>query len=396
MLRSSPGLIEFRLIEDALVGRAPLALDSRRKQELHRRIVRELGRQEPGFIEAAAERLSSRWVAVPAGAGAAAALIAAMTHAMQGQQTADLRTAGPEAAASEPAMEEIAPGRTFVSDAARWLSYGSSARFGLESGSRVYAKVASSDRVELELIAGELDVVTDGASVRVTHSGVAAEMGPGTIARFNRVDALLVVQAFEGKVTVAAPNGVSVLTSGSGPLFIDVSGGTPSAAGPAGMGAVAPPLAEEKLASPELPGVDPPAVESEPGGAQGNPGGTGNAEQLGGQGATPELPSTAHGPPDSVGGGNGNGEANPGQHGGGPPAEPGNAAGNGPPPAPPGLSGEKPSNGPPEDPPGGGEPPAEPPAGPPQEPPGGGPPQDPPGKPADPGSEGKGNPHPKD
>ncbi len=450
MLRRRPdATFEFRLVEAAFAAAAPAPLSPERREALRLRIFANLGPQDfprrllptaPGFVR-------ERWVAIPAGVGIAAAIIAANRVVLEFSQPAtrsgDLvaRASGEVLVDGQAGVSAVA-GQRIEARTSAWLALPGGGQAGLEAGA-VVRFTGSGASLALLIESGDVTVVTGDAGLAVAGQGWSASVQASTVARFVPMGDAMIVHVPEGLVQLTIGGRSYTITPADSPLFIPGASGQP-AGDEGGAAEPEPPPGSadgDGPGAPDSPGFSRNEESGHPGPPSDSPGqgnlGNGNppsdppGQGNPGDGGPPsDPPGQGNGgnggppsdPPGQGNGGNGNPPSDPpGQgHGGngGPPSDPpgqGNGGNGGPPSDPPGQ-GNGGNGGPPSDPPGQGNggiggPPSDPPGqgnggngGPPSDPPGqgnggnGGPPEDPPGQgnggnggpPSDPPGQGNG------
>jgi hypothetical protein len=349
MLRKRPDdTFEFLLVEEVFT-RASFDWPPGRREAVRLRIFSALGSQEHGEPYLGL-RARERWIAIPAGIGAAAAVIFAM-------QFADSPDAGSGSSltsesASSVTFESLPADQAFVSAKSMWVQTLSGAVLGLEANTTV---VRTEDT--LAFVSGKLTVMTGAIELSVVGDGWTAQVAKDSIAEFNSSSQGPTVQVLNGSVVIsgvgeprhANPSaGVVVLSPHSeGASSAKGAAGLPAAAGTATPGESGQEHRPTGTGSDANPPIDP--------GQASPPTDPGNAHPPGdaGQANPPVDPGNTHPPADP-------GQANPPSEPGkaNPPSEPGNAhppsdPGNAHPPAEPGQAN------PPTDP-GNGHPPADP------------------------------------
>jgi len=277
MLRRRPdATFEFRLVEEALMRSAPRGLSAERREALRLRIMDRLGNQEVVRRWQSLPR-AEVWVAIPAGAGVVAAILAAgrLSEAWQsrdeaaGGATYALAT-GDVLVGGEPASE-ARPGQDIVARGSTWLTLSDDVRIGLESGSTVRFD-DEAGRVVLTMESGDVTVVGGGRGVEVHGVGWAASVRSGTAARFSSVRSGLVVVVAEGEVEATVNGRSYIVLPSNSPLYVPLGavedappGGdepTRSELRPAAA-TEAPPVAEPEPARDPSPVEGPPAVPAE-------------------------------------------------------------------------------------------------------------------------------------
>ncbi len=399
MLRRKPdATFEFRLVEAALAAAAPAPLSPERREALRLRIFANLGPQDsprrllptaPGFVR-------ERWVAIPAGVGIAAAIIAANRVVLELSQPAT-RSGDPVARASGEVLVDgqagvsAVAGQRIEARTSAWLALPGGGQAGLEA-SAVVRFTGSGASLALLIERGDVTVVTGDVGLAVAGQGWSASVQASTVARFVPMGDAMIVHVPEGLVQLTIGGRSYTITPADSPLFIPGASGQPVGD-------------EGGAAEPEPP---PGSADGDGPGAPDSPGFSRN-EESGHPGPPEDPPGQGNGgppsdPPGQGNGGNGDPPSDPPGQGnggnGGPPSDPpgqGNG-GNGDLPSDPPGQGNGANGGPPEDPPGQGDganggPPSGPPGqgnggngNPPSDPPGqgdggnGGPPEDPPGQ----------------
>ena len=251
MLRNRGDGVEFRELESLLFRAGPAPLSSERREALREVIFTNLGIQDELRRGIAAALASPRWIAVPVGAGIAAAVIAASKPAFEAVRRQDPAPGG--IVSGIVTVRGIVAPRLREGETATASTYASilfqdgSARVDLEPGGSI--RLIEDGRVlALEWRAGSLSLASAGRDVRVHGIGWNAHFAAGGTALLRHStggSAVLVI--VEGAVTVAAGGdtcsagaGMTILVSPGGPCVVIPSG-------PGGQGAgrfVIPPVRE--------------------------------------------------------------------------------------------------------------------------------------------------------
>jgi hypothetical protein len=318
MLRSrGDGLIEFRALEASLGASAPRRLAPARREALRLRIMAALGEQERRRSPLPA--IPARWVAIPAGAGIAATIIAAggpLFEALYGEGGAP---ASRPVVLGPAGVLPLAPGeRVEAAGPVTLVSPLPGVRADLEPGA-VARLPTDGEAFHLALDGGRATVAAAGRPVQVE--------GPGWTMRLESGVAIVAVAAqgvsitaVEGTVSVVTTDGACSASAGD---RIEVAGGRCRV-----LPAAAPRVpAEREHAAPG-------SVDGTTAAGSGAAGGERAIPEPAPQG--PATPGNTHppappGPPEQPG--NGNPPAPPGPpvtppgHGGTPPGAGGNAGG---------------------------------------------------------------------
>ena len=212
MLRRRPdNRFEYRDIERALYRMQPPSLAPERRDALRARVMASLGEQEAlrraGILT---PDFGDRWVAVPAGVGLAAAIIAgiyAHRHLEGGTGTsAPAVTFAGELQFDGAPVGELRPGPTFVAAAYTQVSLGDQVVVLLERGASFSFASLDGD-VTVYPSGGRSTVVTGGAPTHVIGKGWSARLG---------VDAAAEFAVSERAVAVTGQKGVTSVTDAAG------------------------------------------------------------------------------------------------------------------------------------------------------------------------------------
>jgi hypothetical protein len=323
--------MEFRTVEAALWGAAPGRLSDERREALRLRIFSQLGAQE-----AAAARwlppVRTRWIAIPAGAGIAATIIATVQYAERtadhgGGGAATLAQANGQLRVDGLVRDVLNPGQTAEALSHSWLSFGSTVRIGLEPGSTVRYE-SNGEYLELRLLAGSITAATTGQTVSLRGNGWSATVAAGSVGRIGIVRGSTVIEAMEGEVRVTIGAESYIVTPANSPLYIP--GPHPADATTEGTEGAHAAVLTEQAPTPEAAPPEPASAAAQEGhqasdGAEPNPA-DGVQPPPSGDGSSAATPPAAdQSPPASNAGGNGKGTppASPGS------ANPGTGAGNG-------------------------------------------------------------------
>lgn len=297
--RRRDGRYEFLHVERVLGAAAPPALAPDRKEALRVRIMAQLGEQDPAPRRFPA--LRERWVAIPAGIGVAAAILAA-NHFLLASPGGDFSTharASNDVLVNGRISTRVAPGDDVRAITASWIGVGDDVTLGLEAGTSLrYFEETSGLRVELT--GGRLAVAARRPNTVVVGGSFNALLPEGGTVHVDDAEGGTWLTAAEGTVEVRTPTGLQVLRGGER-LFIpaDPGGAAPPPAGPvdpaAGGGGSAPP-------GPQGGGAPPPS-DSTPK-PDPSPGAGGGDTTPGTPSATPEMPAPPGNGGDWPGGGN--------------------------------------------------------------------------------------------
>ena len=235
MLRRKPdGLYEFLLVEEVLRAGRPQPLAPGRKEAVRLLIMARLEAQDPEPAPLAF--LRQRWVAVPAGVGLAAAILASIQWAAtanSGAGPVPYATAEGELVVGGVVSKSVAPGQRVYARTAGWVSIEDDVRIGLEPGSSMEFYYERKNRVRLEYGGGNMVVATEGREVLVRAAGVSALLGDGVLSLSLGSEGLW-LRAVEGTVTVEVDGQSRVLVAPGWLLvpFTPVAGGPSPGAAP--------------------------------------------------------------------------------------------------------------------------------------------------------------------
>ncbi|HMO96970.1 MAG TPA: hypothetical protein PKD27_12700, partial [Tepidiformaceae bacterium] len=206
MLRRRPdNIYEFREIERMLYSIQPPALAPDRKDALRSRIMASLGEQDE-LRRAALPLLPEfreRWIAIPAGVGLAAAIIAGMTHYPRGADPTNgltARVAGPVMVDGNVSAEARG-GDLLEALSAATIDIGSHFRVSLEPGSR-FSYYESDGKLTFRPYSGTATFVTGGRDAFLVGDGWFGRMATGTVAELSVSSDALVVHVADGVLWV--------------------------------------------------------------------------------------------------------------------------------------------------------------------------------------------------
>ena len=234
MLRRRPdNALEFRLIEAKFAAAGPFPLATAVRERMKERIFARLDaqeRREPrfGFTE------RDRWVAVPAGIGIAASIVAAIKLAEKPESGPAVHTSVAQALGSvtvdgRPATEARS-GQRIVANGEAWLTVGERIRINLDDQSEVQIE-GGGDSLRVRLYEGQATIVTTDARVAVAGSNWSAEVGTNSVVEFASSPESTLMRVFEGLVAITPDGGEPVsVREGEPPLVIPVAPSVPSGA----------------------------------------------------------------------------------------------------------------------------------------------------------------------
>lgn len=330
MLRRKPdNSFEYRHVEMALVSARPAPLAAARRDALRLHIMANLGPQE-----AAPRRgmVRERWVAIPAGIGVAAAIIAA-SHYLAPEARPDggaiaAQAVGEVLIDGQPGETALA-GQSIVARSAAWIGIADDVRVGMEPGASI-SFAESSGGLVVAHHAGVVTIVSGSNGVRVEGAGWSAAVAAFSVMKATPSSSALLLAMEDGTASVTASGRSYPLSADSGPLVLPLPGLATTDGERPGFDVPPEPLATNADPAPAAPPANtaPAAVSPAPGSgsstlpvpaANGNSGNGGNSETLpNGAGASGDAPGQAG----SVGNsGNAPGHADPPGNSGNPPGQ---------------------------------------------------------------------------
>ena len=230
MLRRKAGnIVEFRQLEEMLARSAPSGLSVARREALWLRISSQLGEQDqaPATLRFLPPR--ERWIAIPAGAGLAAAIVAGAvlvaehmsspTNGVTAHAVGDLLVDGQQS-------NDVQPGAMLVARSSTWVSVGTDIRVGLDTGAIVRYDYANGS-VALHLFSGDVTVAATVSGVNLNGDGWSAVLGPGTLVSASTVAGYTSFQVEEGTATLTF--GGSTRTLGPNDPAVHIGNGAPTA-----------------------------------------------------------------------------------------------------------------------------------------------------------------------
>jgi hypothetical protein len=230
MLRRGPdNTYEYRDIERMLYSIHTPALAPQRKDALRARIMARLGHQDerrrvalpliPEFRE--------KWVAIPAGVGLAAAIIAGMNYyeGLGGDGgTLHARLSGP-VTVDGAYSDRAEPGDLLVALSAADIDIGTQFRVSLEAGAR-FSYYESDGRVTFRPFAGTATLVTGDRDAFLIGDGWTGRILSGSLAEFTVSAEALTVHVTDGTVWVTVGNEPELrLTEGLPAITVSLTGG---------------------------------------------------------------------------------------------------------------------------------------------------------------------------
>lgn len=234
--RRRDGGYEFRQVERLLSAAAPPALTPERREALRLRIMAHLGEQDPASRRIPAV-LRERWVAIPAGIGVAAAILAA-NHLLLtpgGDSLTHARASG-EVLVNGRASTRVAPGDEVRAITASWIGVGDDVTIGLDAGTslRYFDETTG---LRIELATGKVAVAARRPNTVVIGNRFNARLRDGGTLHVDDAGDGTWVTAAEGTVEVRTESGMQVLRSGDRLFIAPGPGNTaPPAGGPASPG----------------------------------------------------------------------------------------------------------------------------------------------------------------
>jgi len=233
MLRRKAGnIVEFRQLEAMLTQSSPPGLTAARREALWLRISSGLGEQDPAPAVLRFLPPRERWIAIPAGAGLAAAVVAG---AVLIAEQVSSPTAGITAHAVGDVLvdgqqsNDVQPGAMLVARSSTWVSVGSNIRVGLDTGAVVRYDYANGS-VALHLFSGDVTVAATTSGVNLNGDGWSAVLGPGTLVSASTVGASTTFQVVESTATLTFDGSTRTLGPSDPAVHIGNSGpATPSA-----------------------------------------------------------------------------------------------------------------------------------------------------------------------
>ena len=366
MLRRKHGnTFEYLAVEQVLRRSAPAPLSDERREALRLRVMANLGPQEaraPEFLGVP----RARWVALPAGLGVAATLVALLRADLPGGEGA-----GHDVAVSAGSVEvdglaggRPGEGQLLVARSAAWVALGKAATVGMGPGAAIRYDERDG-QFSLFLESGENTVANSGAAMELAGTGWRARLTASSTATIRMTGTLVQFEVVEGSITVFDGEGqVFTVTAADPPLWLNLHpretapaadpeahlpatlanpDGTP---GPAEIPGQAPIDLPAGASTASPPAAVPPGLPSE-GGADAGRSGQGHAGDPAGSPGGPRQDTTppdtgnpsgppgqegeapagnANNPPGQAGGGEdpgtgGNGQSPPGGNGGVPPGQ---------------------------------------------------------------------------
>ncbi len=245
MLRLRPDhAFEFQLVETLLAQVEPAPLTESHRAALHARIFSRMGAQEPPLRgPGGLPGLRPAWIAIPAGVGIAAAIVAA-THYGGLTGAADDAQSGHSVAQGSVLIDgvrgsDLRPGQTLLTVSPTWLAFGAAVRIGLEPGARVRNE-SDGAHIQLRILTGHVTVAAQGGGVTLIGAGWSAVVAPGSAGTVTVTEAQTVVQAMEGNIVVQSNGRSHTLMANSPALVVPapatqpVSGGAGATGDPAG------------------------------------------------------------------------------------------------------------------------------------------------------------------
>lgn len=226
---------EFRDIERVLYSIQPPALAPERKDALRLRIMASLGEQEEARRGLAALTIRERWIAVPAGAGLAAAILAGAYIMNPGQSAAPISGT---VTYNGVAIERPQPGQLMVAVSNAQLRISSNILVSMDAGAR-FSYAESNGNVTLQPLSGRT-MVTTTEPATVAGAGWSARMSPGSTAVFEFAAAALTIEV-PGGVVVLSVTGQPDRSITDADGIVSIIPGTPADPG-TGMGGPAGPV----------------------------------------------------------------------------------------------------------------------------------------------------------
>ena len=225
MLRRRPdNTTEFRVVEAVFETAGPLTLSVAARERMRHRIFSRLGEQE-GSASFLGLPSRERWVAVPAGIGIAATIIASV------------KVSGRDAAPATPSDRAVAyalgqvivdglprssayPGQRITATSEAWITIGERVRINMEEGAEL--EVLDSGATAVQLYGGEATFVTAAAAtLTVDGPNWTARLAESTVAEIATTERSTVVRVLEGLVAVEPEDGAAfTLTSQAPPAVI--------------------------------------------------------------------------------------------------------------------------------------------------------------------------------
>ena len=202
--RRADGELEFLALEAILREVALPPLSPEQRERIWARIVSHLGPQEVPDEPVGRVTLRRRWIAIPLGAGVAAAIVAASWPLLANWRASDPRpgalvAAGELRVGGQPA-NRVETGRTvYARTAASLLLPEPAARLDVSAGSRFELVGHDSEALFLRLDAGTLTVASPSAAVRLTLGEWEVRASSGAAFRAQAAG-IGIVDVFEGSV----------------------------------------------------------------------------------------------------------------------------------------------------------------------------------------------------
>lgn len=196
--RKQDNTFEFRDIERMLYSIQPPALTAERKDALRLRIMASLGEQDEARRGFAPLNFRERWIAVPAGAGLAAAILAG-AYIMNPEQSGT--SINGTVTWNGVAIDRPQPGQMMVAVSNAQVRISANILVSMDAGAR-FSYAESGGNVTLQPLGGRT-MVTTSEPTTVAGSGWSARMGPGSTAVFEFAAEAL---------TIEVPGGVVVLS----------------------------------------------------------------------------------------------------------------------------------------------------------------------------------------
>lgn len=237
--RRSDSTFEFRHVEAALWAARPAPLSDRRREALRLRIFAELGTQdEPRRLLALP--VNERWIAIPAGLGIAAVIVAASQLAPgwpggDGPVPVAARATGDVLVDGVPGTS-ARQGQRILARSASWVAIGEHVTVGLEQG-EAFSFSGEAGAFTLSLETGNATVATTDSGTEVTAGLWSARVEANTVAKFSLVAGATIIEVAEGSVEVTFDGRTFTVTPGNSPLYLarPVAAGMPGlASGPNG------------------------------------------------------------------------------------------------------------------------------------------------------------------
>ncbi|MCK9517747.1 MAG: hypothetical protein M0R74_01790 [Dehalococcoidia bacterium] len=277
MLRRRPdGTYEFRQVEQWLALGAPQALSPERKDALRLHIMSRLGEQDSDR-QLLPPLVRERWIAIPAGLGIAAAVLAANQNLQMRDATEDGTTiahANGTVLVDGRVTSRIAPGESVRAVTVSWVGVGDEVNVGLDSGAE-FRYFEETSVLRIELAAGDVTVVSKRPDVVVQAATFSARMREAASLQVDEVADGRMLTVVEGTVEVRTGGRLEILRAGDRLFIPSEPGGGPNTggshdgqggpAGPQGPGTLP---GEDELVHDHGGDADQPRGSSQPGDAE--------------------------------------------------------------------------------------------------------------------------------